>query len=201
MKKAGFYAAAAVALLMGWSCHNGGKSSVNQADSANATKIDSGTVSLNADETKFMVAAANDGMTEIQLGQIAQKKVKAARVKDFASMIVSDHTQAGSELKALAGDKNVTLPDSLSEKSKADVDKLSRKSGSDFEKGYLGMMVSAHEKAVKAFQDEMNDVRNPDLKQWITHTLPVLQSHLDSARVLDSVYNNYRSGKPYPAIP
>lgn len=201
MKKTGFYAAVAVTVVMAWSCNNGGKSSVNQADSANASKIDSGTVSLNSDETKFMVSASNDGMTEIQLGQVAQQKVKNSRIKDFASMIVTDHTQAGNELKALAGDKNVSLPDSLSTDSRQTVDKLSRKSGADFEKDYLSTMVSDHEKAVKAFQNELDDVKNPDLRQWITNTLPVLQTHLDSARVLDSVYNHHRGGKSYPAIP
>jgi len=201
MIKSGFPTAAAVIICMACSCHNGGKSSVNQADSANASKIDSGAVSLSTDETEFMVAAANDGMTEIQLGQVAQKKIKNARIGSFASMIISDHTQAGNELKALAGNKNVTLPDSLSASSRKDVDKLSGKSGAAFEKGYLDMMVSAHQKAVSSFQDELGKVQNADLRQWITNTLPVLQTHLDSARVLDSVYANFRQGKPYPSVP
>lgn len=201
MIKSGFHTAAAVIICMACSCHNGGKSSVNQADSANASKIDSGAVSLSTDETEFMVAAANDGMTEIQLGQVAQKKIKNARIGSFASMIISDHTQAGNELKALAGNKNVTLPDSLSASSRKDVDKLSRKSGAAFEKDYLDMMVSAHQKAVSSFQDELGKVQNADLRQWITNTLPVLQTHLDSARVLDSVYANSRQGKPYPSVP
>lgn len=200
MKKAGFYTIAAVTALFACSCNNGGKSSVNNADSANATKIDSGTVNLSQDETKFMVMAANDGMTEIKLGQLAQQHAASARVKSFASMLVNDHTQAGNELKALAGDKNVTLPDSLSEDSKSDVEKMQRKKGGSFDKDYLDAMVNAHQKAVKAFQDELGDVKNPDLRQWITSTLPVLETHLDSARVLDSVYN-HTGGKPYPATP
>lgn len=181
-------------------CNNGGKGANQSADSANAANIDSGTVSLNAGETEFMVTAAADGMTEIAMGELAATKTRTSRVKDFADMIVSDHTQAGNELKALAGQKQVTLPDSLSDKSKKDRDKLSAKNGKDFDKAYVDAMVNDHQHAVKMFRDALADVDNPDLRQWITNTLPVLEAHLDSARALDSIYNPM-SGKPYPATP
>lgn len=200
IKKSAGYIAASFAAMFAVSCHNAGKSSVQNADSANSSKIDSGSVTLTGDETKFMVTVANDGMTEIQMGQLVQKTTHNARIQRFATMLVNDHTQAGNELKALAGSKNVTLPDSLSQDSKSDMNALSKKKGTSFDKQYLSDMVRAHEKAVSAFQNELNDVKNPDLRQWITTTLPTLQTHLDSARVLDSVFN-HTAGKPYPATP
>src|SRR5690348_6596555 len=107
MKKSGLVTlAVAVSLFMLGACHNSGKSSVNNADSANAAKRDSGVVNLNKDEAKFMVNAANGGMTEVRLSQIAQQKSQNARVKDFADMMVRDHTQANNKLKALANAKN-----------------------------------------------------------------------------------------------
>jgi len=189
MKKSGLVTlAVAVSLFMLGACHNSGKSSVNNADSANAAKRDSGVVNLNKDEAKFMVNAANGGMTEVRLSQIAQQKSQNARVKDFADMMVRDHTQANNKLKALANAKNITLPDSLSNDSQDKVSKLEKQSGRDFDKTYMNIMVDDHKSAVDDFQDELKDVKNPDLKQFISTTLPTLQMHLDSAQAIDKMY-------------
>lgn len=188
----------AVASLTIASCNNSGKSSVNNADSANASKIDSGAISLSKDEADFMVTVANGGMTEIALGKLAQQKAHKARVRDFGAMMVRDHSQAGDQLKALAINQNVTLPDSLSEDSKDDLEKLSKKKGSDFDKAYMDLMVDGHQKTAKSLQSELGDVKNPGLRQWITATLPIVQMHLDSAQVIDSLFRNSRIGGPYP---
>lgn len=189
MKKSGLITlAVAASLLMLGACHNSGKSSVSNADSANAAKRDSGAVSLNSDEAKFMVKAANGGMTEVRLGEIAQQKSKNQRVKNFADMMVRDHTQANNKLKSLANAENITLPDSLSNDSQDKVAKLEKKNGKDFDKAYMNMMVDDHKSTVDDFQDEMRDVKNPDLKQFISTTLPTLQMHLDSAQAIDKMY-------------
>lgn len=180
----------AAALTMGLaSCNNASKNSVDNADSANAAKIDSGQVGLNTNETEFMVKAANGGMTEIQLSKLVQANSKNQRIKDFANMIIQDHTSANSQLAALATNEKVTLPDSLSENSKDDVDKLSRKKGNDFAKDYMKMMVDDHQKTVDDFKDELNSVKNAQLQAWISNTLPTLQKHLDSAKAIDSIVN------------
>jgi putative membrane protein len=190
MKKSVLVSMAIAASLMMGACNNSGKGSVNNADSANSAKMDSGTVNVNSDEAEFMVDAANGGMTEVKLGQIAQQKAHNQRVKDFAAMMVRDHTAADNKLETLANSKNVTLPDSLSEDSQDDVQKLNKKSGTDFDEAYMDMMVKGHKKTVNAMQSELKDVKNPDLKQWISNTLPTVQMHLDSAQSIDQMYDH-----------
>lgn len=187
MKSSGVLTIAIAATMVFAACNNASNNSVDNADSANSAKIDSGDIGLQPGETEFMVKATNGGLTEIELSKLAQQNSKNERVKNFADMIIQDHTSANSQLATLAGTKNVTLPDSLSQDSKSDVDKLSRKAGKDFDKDYMKKMVDDHKKTIDDFKDELNDVKNPQLQAWITNTLPTLEKHLDSAQVIDSV--------------
>ncbi len=54
-------------------------------------------------------------MAEVQLGQSAEAKATDPKVKEFAAMMVADHTKANEELKSLAGIKNIALPAAVSE--------------------------------------------------------------------------------------
>src|ERR1700738_3425989 len=91
------------------SCNNSAKDSVEKADSANVAKSDTGnkstdpTMKTGMDESTahFMVEAANGGMTEVELGKLAEKKAASGRVKNFGSMMVTDHSRVGEELKSL----------------------------------------------------------------------------------------------------
>lgn len=161
---------------------------MDNADSANEAKIDSGTLTLNSDETEFMVNAANGGMTEVELGKAAEKNATNERVKAFGEMMVQDHSSANNQLKTIALSQNVTLPDSLSEDSKDDVQKISRKQGADFDKAFMDKMVKDHEKTINDFKNELNDVHNTTLKQWIRNTIPTLEKHLDSAKAINMMY-------------
>ncbi|HEX8489487.1 MAG TPA: DUF4142 domain-containing protein, partial [Chthoniobacterales bacterium] len=64
---------------------------------------------LNDKDKDFMQDAAKDGMMEVEMGKMGQKQAKNAEVKKFATRMVSDHSKANAELKALAKKKGVTL--------------------------------------------------------------------------------------------
>ena len=133
---------------------------------------------------KFVVDAANGGMTEVAASQLAQSNATDQRIKDFANMMVTDHTKAGDELKKLAAAKSLALPATLGDKSQKDIDDLGKKTGKDFDKAYVNMMLSDHKKVVNMFQKEGNDSKDADLKAWVMSTLPTLQMHLDSIKAI-----------------
>src|ERR1035441_5412304 len=64
----------------------------------------------------FILAAAQGGMTEVKLGELAAQNGKRDDVKAFGQMMVKDHTAINDDLKALATQKGVTLPDNLDAK-------------------------------------------------------------------------------------
>src|SRR5581483_9505444 len=96
---------------------------------SNSTGTASGSnMSKSADST-FAMKAAQGGMAEVKMGQLAEQKASSPEVKQFAQRMVTDHTKANSELKQAAAQDNITLPTSLDSKDQATYDKLSKLSG------------------------------------------------------------------------
>jgi putative membrane protein len=132
----------------------------------------------------FMNDAAKGGMAEVELGKLAQEKATNPRVKNFAEMMVRDHTTANDDLKAIARQKNVTLPSDLG-KHKDHYNDLSKKTGADFDKAYMKMMVDDHEDDIDEFEKIANNGTDPDLKTFASQKLPTLRKHLDSAKAIN----------------
>jgi putative membrane protein len=137
---------------------------------------------LNHDDQEFVNKAAQGGMAEVMLGQMASSKGTSPDVKNFGNRMVSDHGKANDELKQLAQNKGMALPADVDADSKKMSDKLSKASGADFDKQYISGMVDDHEKDVKEFEKESKDAKDPDLKAWASKTLPTLQDHLKMAK-------------------
>lgn len=133
-------------------------------------------------DQQFMMKAAQGGMAEVKLGQLAKDHASSQAVKDFGQTMVDDHTKAGDELKTLASQKNVTLPTSLSSEDQATLDRLSQLNGAAFDKAYMDDMVSDHRKDISEFQTEAASGTDPDVKAWASKTLPTLQHHLQMAQ-------------------
>jgi putative membrane protein len=156
--------------------------SMNSADTSNTTAMSAAPVSQ--EDADWAVEAANGGMAEVEMGKLAQQKATNERLKNFGSMMVSDHSKAGDQLKQIATRKNITLPASLSDKEQKHLDELNKKSGKDFDKEYIDMMVDDHKKDVDKFKKGSNDLKDPDLKNFAAQTLPIIQMHLDSIRAI-----------------
>jgi len=151
------------------------------ADTAGANKTSSIPPSVSKDDATFVVNTANAGMTEVQLGQLAQQKGMAKDVKDFGAMMEKDHTAAGDKLKALAQTKNITLPTSLSPESQSAMDDLQKKTGKDFDKAYISLMVDDHKKVISSFEDESKKGSDADIRAFADSTLHTLRHHLQEA--------------------
>ena len=154
------------------------------ATDTSATTSTTGTsaASLSDADKTFMTKAAIGGMAEVTLGQMAATKGASNDVKDFGNRMVNDHGKANDELKALASSKGVTLPTDLDAEHKKASDALSKKTGKAFDKAYMADMVKDHVKDVAEFQKESSSAQDPDLKSWVTKTLPTLQDHLKMAQ-------------------
>lgn len=134
----------------------------------------------------FMMEAAADGMTEVELGKLAASKATNVEVKKFAQMIVTDHTKANAELKALAAKKSVTLPTTLDSSHQSTIDNMKGKSGADFDADYVDAMVEDHEDDVAAFEKQAQSSSDPDVKAFAAKTLPTLRSHMEAIKAIQA---------------
>lgn len=156
----------------------------------NGQQMDHGSQKMmkSADAT-FAMKAAQGGMAEVQMGQLAAQQGESADVKAFGQKMVDDHSKANDQLKGVAQQENMTLPTSLNAKDQAEYTKLQNLKGAAFDKEYVRDMVKDHEEDVKEFQKESTSGSDPQIKNFATETLPVLQQHL-------SMIKNIQMHKP-----
>jgi len=129
----------------------------------------------------FMTEAAQGGMAEVKLGELAKTKAQNQEVKTFADRMVTDHTKANDELKSLATKKGVTLPTDLASEDQKTYDELSKLSGAEFDKAYMDAMVKDHDQDVGEFQKQAKAAKDKDVRDFATQTLPTLKSHKSMA--------------------
>ena len=140
-------------------------------------------------DADFAVEAANAGLLEVQLGTLGTTKATSARVKQFAQMMVDDHTKANNELKALASEKGIALPDVINEDAQKEYYDLEQKEkGNEFDKEFMDQMVEDHREVIRKFEREADNGNDPDVKAWAAGKLAALRHHLEEAeRIQESL--------------
>lgn len=166
---------------------SGGNSTLgNAANSVANTVSNAANAIAGTTDEEFLEEAALGGMAEVELGKLASTKAANAEVKKFAQMMVTDHSKANEELKALAEKKGITLPKELDSSHKATLDQLRTKAGAEFDEDYVADMVDDHEKDVAAFEDKAKNAKDPDIKAFAEKTVPVLRKHLDAIKAIQA---------------
>jgi putative membrane protein len=136
----------------------------------------------------FMVAAAEKGLTEVKLAELALERSNSAKVKEFAQMMLKDHNAANAELNSLAQKKNVSLPSTLCMECKATYDALSKKDGRDFDSTYMQLMIRDHRSVLEQFVFQSTKGGDSLVKKWAADKIPALQHHLNVAEKWESSY-------------
>ena len=148
---------------------------------------------LSSQDRDFLMDAAMGGMMEVQLGRWAMQLGASDAVKQFGQRMVDDHSKANAELMTLASSKGITLPTELDKKHQAQVRKLTRLSGAEFDRAYAKMMLSDHNKDVGEFEKQSTKGADADVKAFATSALPTLREHLQMAQALSPQGDNSNS--------
>jgi putative membrane protein len=135
-------------------------------------------------DAKFYRDAAEGGMAEVAMGNLAQQKAQSPSVKDFGAQMVKDHSAANEKLKALAQSKNITLPANTSVAEMEAKSKLQVLSGQAFDKSYIKGMIQDHEEDIAEFKKEATSGQDPDAKAFASATLPTLEAHLKKIQAI-----------------
>lgn len=165
----------------------------SDTSSSNKTGNDAKGAKLSEADSKVISHLHHVNQMEITLARAALKQ-GTARVKDYANMMISDHQSADKDLTAFAKAHHLTaIP---AEKPMTDAEKQDEKEttaaiahlktlkGADFDKAYLTLMVSDHDKELTRIDVAISSTSDPDLKSLLQNFKPVLQRHADQARDL-----------------
>ncbi len=178
----------------------------NQADNNVAGTTGSNGVS-NGDKA-FVNDVLSDGMAEVETAKLAKERAASPEVKQFAQMMIDDHTNAGKLIKQVAATYGIPEEPKIDDTHQALMDKLSKLNGADFDKEYIKAMIDDHEDAVKDLRSRVDEDRsvtdrlqgkNPEdrssvkpevsddkakmsVNQWAANILPTVEHHLDRAK-------------------
>jgi putative membrane protein len=147
---------------------------------AGATAIAFSFPALAADNAQdFVNKAAVGGMFEVESSKLADTAAHDDSVKDFAHMMITDHTAANTKLEQIANEQKLSVPSALDAEHQAVLDKLNSAKGGSFDQAYVQAQHDAHDEAVSLFEGYAKDGDNASLKAFANETLPTLKMHQD----------------------
>ena len=133
-------------------------------------------------------AAATD-MFEIESSKLALTKSSNASVKDFANMMIKDHTKSSADLMmaAKAASPKVMIDKSLDPMKKDALAKLNAApKGAAFDKAYLDAQTKGHTMALMTMKDYAANGSVAPLKTFASNTSKVVETHLEHVKKLDA---------------
>ncbi len=125
----------------------------------------------------FLRKAAEEGIAQVKLGQLAAQKGSSEDVKAFAQKMVDDHTKMNLEMGQVADSLGVMLPKSMNKDDQAEYDKLNALSGNDFDMEYLSYMVKDHHKDLHEFRLEAARPADPTLHDEVVKAQGIIHDH------------------------
>lgn len=138
------------------------------------------------DDQAFVTQAAQGGMAEVELGNVANTQGASDMVKQFGKRMADDHAKAGTELATAAAADGLTVPTSLSAKQQAMETRMKARHGAKFDKAYAKAMVKDHRDTIAMFEHEAKSGSSAKVKAFAKETLPSLNDHLKMAEDLKS---------------
>jgi putative membrane protein len=137
-----------------------------------------------------IVVTANQ--VDIDAGQLAKSKASSKDVKDFAQLMITDHSGVNKAAVDLVTRLHVTpepstTSDSLKQGGEQNVAALKKLSGSAFDRAYVDHEVAYHQAVIDAINNTLiPNAKNADLKALLVKVQPAFLAHLAHAKELQA---------------
>jgi len=105
-------------------------------------------------------------------------------VKSYGQMLVTDQSASNEQAEKVAEQIGIATPTEPSVTQKAMLDKMSRLSGTAFDRAFINEMIADHKMNIARFQNEAKKKNDP-AADFANQALPTLKKHLDAAQKLD----------------
>lgn len=138
-------------------------------------------------EQAFLETAIEDQQLEITLGKLALKNAANAEVKQLGARIIQDEQKANEELRALASKEGIALRNRVAEKTKDKQREFSHFSGIQFDYAYIAYMLQDHSIEIRTLEENAKRLKDPNIKEWATNTVPILKGHVEKAHTVASL--------------
>jgi len=134
----------------------------------------------------FLAQTASGDQFEIQSSQLALQASQNAGVRNFANMMISDHTRLSQAMGAAAAAARVQpAPPTLLPAQQAMLDQLrSAGTGYSFDQAFQQAQISAHQNALTLFQNYAASGDLLAIRTAAGQAVPTIQTHLAMAQAL-----------------
>jgi putative membrane protein len=140
----------------------------------------------NTADALFAREASLGGAAEVDAAKLAAHKAQSASVKEFANLMVSDHSKANDKLRAAIGDNHIKTSAAPDMDHKVMLDQLNKASGKGFDELYIRGQVMEHQKTAQLYEWIIDSGQDPRLTEYAMQTLPAVLHHLEMAKSLQA---------------
>ena len=132
-------------------------------------------------DAKHIVEIYGGSMCEVKMSEQAASHAVNAKTKEFAGMMIDDHSAMNTELAKLAAAEQITLQTDISDDAKKDIADMGELKGDKYDKEFLDKAVKKHKEAIDHAEALAKDGHSEQIKMFFTDALPKLQHHLTMA--------------------
>jgi len=137
-------------------------------------------------DQKFVAKAVECAMVEVKAAELAQQRAANKEVKDFAQLLLDDHSKCRKQLMDETADLKLAVVEGFDKDSKQQLDRLAKLEGKDFDQAYMQGVIERHEKALRSMEAQAKGTTHAKLKACLAKATPILQGHLEKARQLQA---------------
>jgi putative membrane protein len=157
---------------------------------AGASAADESAQGPNDAQIAAIVVAANQ--VDIDAGKLAKSKSSNPDVKEFAQLMITDHSGVNKQATKLVHKLHVTPQEnptsqSLKKSGEQTIAKLKGLKGPAFDKAYINHEVAYHQQVIDAVDNTLiPNAQNKELKALLIKVRPVIVAHLKHAKHLQA---------------
>lgn len=138
---------------------------------------------VDKDVAELVVKIAEGRLITINEGKLAVLKGNTAEVRSFGQSLVKGQTSMLEDLKKMAVERNITLPDGVSNKKRVGQMDLSEESGEDFDEKFIKMIESTLEQDIRLF-DKAQESNDAAITNFSKKYSSLIQSSLQTAQTI-----------------
>ena len=145
---------------------------------------------VNGPDQEIVITLHRLNHEEMTMARMGQAEGRDPKVKQLASSILKDHEAADRRFVAYAERKNMNMasvlqaPEARAYGVLAMADLTNSRRGAEFDYRFATKVVSEHQGMIAAAQEAQRLARDPELRQLVASSLPMLWEHLSMAEAL-----------------
>ena len=142
--------------------------------------------------TEFLSKAVEMNTAEIDLAEMAIAKTHNPKIKEFAQMVLRDHTEALNQAKELLTARQAggnIAKAQLSAEHKRTAERLGKMSPDEFDRAFMDTMVSNHKNGVRTFEAQTHVHGNASAKSQTSNTTTRQKPSSTATNTTDQKYS------------